>query len=318
MLYSNPTDGYRLAYRKSGSGRPVVMVHGSPGDGREYDKLAALVSSHAMTVVPDLRGFGHSDKHSENGGDAFSRDGQVRAVVALMDELELRDAILVGYDIGGFTVQGIARKRPDLVAALVLAPPLPGVGRRILEVTPVNEFWHATFFRTKLVEQVFDANPEAIRALLRVHLDGWSGPGSTVTDELLDHMVEAYSAPGAFTAGVSWFRHEESNPISDYAAETVPPMAERFDKPTSILWPECDPLFPTAWSDRLDRFMSNFSLKFMPGVGHFSPTEAPEIFAGEILAHLSGDWRPDAVRGKARAGRAPVCDPGLIFGAGGR
>jgi len=299
MYYTSPTDGYRLAYRKSGSGRPVVMVHGSPGDGHEYDKLAALVSPHAMTIIPDLRGFGLSDKHLENSSDAFSRDGQAKAVAALMDELGLRDAILVGYDIGGFTVQTVARRRPELVAALVLAPPLPGVGKRILDVTPVSEFWHATFFRTKLIEQVFDGNPAAIRALLKIHLDGWSGPDSTVTEELLDHMVEVYSAPGAFTAGVSWFRDLAGNPISGYAAETVPDTNDRFGKPSSILWPECDPLFPTAWSDELGQFMSNFSLKFMPGVGHFSPTEAPKMFASEIFAHLSGEWRSDAARSGA-------------------
>jgi len=296
MYYTSPTDGYRLAYHKNGSGRPVVMIHGSPGDSHEYDRLAKMVSLHAMTIVPDLRGFGLSDKQLDNGSDVFSRDGQVKAVIALMDELELTDAILVGYDIGGFTVQGVAHKRPDLVAALVLAPPIPGVGRRILEVSPVNEFWHATFFRTTLVEQVFDGNPDAIRALLKIHLDGWSGPGSTVTDELLDNMVKGCSAPGAFTASVSWFRHLESNPVSGYAGETVPGIGDRFDKPVSILWPECDPLFPTAWSDQIDRFMSNFSLKFMPGVGHFSPTEAPQLFAAEIFAHLSGEWRADAAR----------------------
>jgi len=292
MYYSSPTDGYRLAYRKNGSGRPVVMVHGSPGDGHEYDKLAHIVSSRAMTVVPDLRGFGQSDKHPENGSNAYSRDGQVKAVAALLDELEIQDAILVGYDIGGFTVQGLARDRPDLVAAVVLAPPIPGVGKRILDVTPVNEFWHATFFRTQLVEQVFDGNRQAIRALLRIHLDGWSGRHK-VTDELLDHLVDTVSAPGAFTASICWFRHFESNPISDYAAETVPAVNERFDKPASILWPECDPLFPTAWADQIGRFLSNYSLKFTPGVGHFSPTEAPQLFAAEILAHLSGEWRPD-------------------------
>jgi pimeloyl-ACP methyl ester carboxylesterase len=173
MLYSKRTDGYRLAYKKSGTGKPVVMIHGSPGDSHEYDKLAALVSPHAMTVVPDLRGFGYSDKHLDKGVEALSREGQATAVIALMDELKIKDAILVGYDIGGFTVQVVANRRPDLIAALVLAPPLPGVGRRVLEVTPINAFWHATFFRTPLVEHVFDGNADAIRALLKVHLDGW-------------------------------------------------------------------------------------------------------------------------------------------------
>jgi pimeloyl-ACP methyl ester carboxylesterase len=301
MFYSKPTDGYRLAYRKNGAGRAVVMIHGSPGDGHEYDKLAALVSPHAMTIVPDLRGFGLSDKHLDRGDMALSRDGQANAVIALIEELGLKDVILVGYDIGGFTVQMVAHLRPDLISALVIAPPTPGVGRRVLEVTPVNEFWHATFFRTKLVEQVFDGNADAIRALLKVHLDGWSGPGSTVTNELLEHMVEVYSPPGAFTAGVTWFRTVEGNPVSDYANEKVPAAKDRLHKPVSVLWPEHDPLFPTAWSDTLGQYLSNFSLKFMPGVGHFSPTEAPEYFVTEIRAHLSGTWRADADAVKAPA-----------------
>ncbi|KAA0695623.1 alpha/beta hydrolase [Neorhizobium sp. P12A] len=301
MLFTKPIDGYRLAYRKNGSGRAVVMIHGSPGDGHEYDRLAELVAPHAMTVVPDLRGFGLSDKHLDRGDSALSRDGQASAVIGLIEELGLRDVILVGYDIGGFTVQMVARLRPDLVSALVLAPPLPGVGKRILDVKAVNEFWHATFFRTKLVEQVFDGKPDAIRALLKVHLDGWSGPGSTVTDELLDHMVEVYSPPGAFTAGVTWFRTIEGNPISDYAEETMPQAGERLNKPVSVLWPEHDPLFPTAWADQLDKFLSNFSFRFMPGVGHFSPTEAPQFFLHEILAHLSGEWRAGSQHQKTTA-----------------
>lgn len=293
MLYSRSTDGFRLAYHLRGAGRPVVMVHGSPGDSREYDALASLLEDSALCIVPDLRGYGASDKHLEGATAEYSRDGQVKAVIALLDELEVQDAILVGYDIGGFVVQTIANARPDLVAALVLAPPLPGVGKRILEVAPINEFWHATFFRTPLIEQVFDGNPDAIRKLLKLHLDHWSGPQSTVTEQLLEHLVETYSAPGAFTASVAWFRHAEGNPVSAYDVEVEPAAADRSDKPVSVLWPECDALVPVSWSGRIDRFMSNYSLKFLPGVGHFSPTEAPEMFAAEILAHLSGTWRPD-------------------------
>jgi pimeloyl-ACP methyl ester carboxylesterase len=106
-------------------------------------------------------------------------------------------------------------------------------------------------------------------------------------------MVEVYSPPGAFTAGVTWFRDGPSNPVEGYATETVPKPADRYAKPCSLLWPEHDPLFPMEWSNTLDQFMSNFSLKLMRGVGHFSPTEAPETFAAEILAHLNGTWKPE-------------------------
>ena len=51
-----------------------------------------------------------------------------------------------------------------------------------------------------------------------------------------------------------------------------------------MLWPEHDPLFPPHWSDRLDEFFSDVTLEQVPGVGHFTPLEAPDRFAATIRA----------------------------------
>ncbi|WP_433010404.1 alpha/beta fold hydrolase [Kribbella sp. CA-294648] len=67
------------------------------------------------------------------------------------------------------------------------------------------------------------------------------------------------------------------------AAETAPASYERIGVPTVVLWPEFDPLFPRAWSDRLDDFFSDVRLRFVDGVGHYAPLECPEIFAEEIV-----------------------------------
>jgi hypothetical protein len=89
-------------------------------------------------------------------------------------------------------------------------------------------------------------------------------------DELLDHLTENHSAPGAFVAGVMWFRFPEGNPITYYANEKKPDPADRFAKPITILWPDKDPLFPPEWSDNLSDFYRDFTLHFMKNVGHFS------------------------------------------------
>lgn len=49
-----------------------------------------------------------------------------------------------------------------------------------------------------------------------------------------------------------------------------------------MLWQSDDPLFPRAWSDRLDRFFSDFELRPLDGIGHFTPLEAPRPFADAI------------------------------------
>jgi pimeloyl-ACP methyl ester carboxylesterase len=50
------------------------------------------------------------------------------------------------------------------------------------------------------------------------------------------------------------------------------------------VWPEHDPLFPRAWSDRLDDFFTNVRLRYVDGVGHFTPLECPREFAAALAA----------------------------------
>ncbi|WP_157099500.1 alpha/beta fold hydrolase [Microbispora sp. ATCC PTA-5024] len=198
--FSKPTNGFRLHYLRSGEGPPVVLVHGGPGDNKEYSALLPLLTPSADVVVPDLRGFGRSDKHLKDVGNAYALSGQVDGAIALIDELGISNVVLCGYDIGSFTVQTIAVKRPDLAKSLVIAPPAMGVGRRILEEKAVNAFLHAILYKTTLVEDLIDGKPDAVRAVLKESLRNWSAPGSEVVDALLDHLTENHSAPGAFVA----------------------------------------------------------------------------------------------------------------------
>lgn len=125
-------DGFRLAYERSGAGPAVVLLHGWPGDRSDYRLLAPLLAPSADVVVPDLRGFGESDKHPRDPATAYHATAQASSVIGLIEELRLGPALLAGYDIGSRIAQAVARLRPDLVRAMVVAPPLPGIGDRIL------------------------------------------------------------------------------------------------------------------------------------------------------------------------------------------
>jgi pimeloyl-ACP methyl ester carboxylesterase len=79
-----------------------------------------------------------------------------------------------------------------------------------------------------------------------------------------------------------WLRLRHRDP-------TVPPdPAARIATPTTVLWPEHDPLFPRAWSDRLGEFFSAVTLEWLDGVGHFSPLKAPVRFAAAIREAAEG------------------------------
>ncbi|MFD7156828.1 alpha/beta fold hydrolase [Kribbella sp. NPDC059898] len=279
MQLSGAVDGFRLAYDRYGEGPAVVLLHGWPGDRTDYRVLAPmLVERGCEVVVPDLRGFGASDR-SDPDPVQYGADAQARSVLALVKELGLDRPVLAGYDIGSRIAQRIARTGPELVEGLVIAPPLPGIGKRVFSEQAQTEFWYQAFHRLPVVEELIDGQPAAVRAYLRHFWTHWSGPGF---EPDLDHLVEVYSAPGAFTASINWYR-AGAGAVAVSAAETAPPSYDRIAVPTVVLWPEFDPLFPRAWSDRVDDYFSDLRVRPVDGVGHYAPLEYPEILAEEIV-----------------------------------
>jgi pimeloyl-ACP methyl ester carboxylesterase len=287
MARSAPVDGFALAYDRSGAGDPVVLLHGWPGDRTDHAALARLLEGDAEVVVCDLRGFGASDKHPAPPAEAYSAAAQARSVLGLADELGLARPVLAGYDIGSRIAQAAARAAPERVRALVISPPLPGGGRRVLEPEAQREFWYQPFHNLRLVEELLDGRPEAIRPYLRHFWSHWSGPGFEPDDRRLDHLTEVYAPPGAMTASVAWYR-AGSGMVAMSLAERAPAPTDRLAVPTTILWPEHDPLFPAAWSDRLGEFFGDVQVRHLAGVGHFTPVEAPEAFAAAIRDALGG------------------------------
>ena len=159
-------DGFELAYDRTGSGPAVVLLHGWPGDRTDYRDLVPLLSG-CEVVVPDLRGFGHSDKHVADPVEQYSGVAQARSVADLITSLGIARAVVIGYDIGSRIAQALARARPELVSALVISPPVPGVGTRVFGPGPLREFWYQQFHRLPLSEQLIDGNQDAVRAYLR-------------------------------------------------------------------------------------------------------------------------------------------------------
>ena len=158
-------DGFRLAYERTGSGPAVLLLHGWPGDRTDYRAVVPSVSQAADVIVPDLRGFGESDKHAADPAREYNAAAQARSIAGLIGELGLGQVVLAGYDIGSRIAQAIARNRPDLVRALVIAPPLPGIGDRILAPRAQREFWYQAFHNLELSAELIDGQPDAVRGV---------------------------------------------------------------------------------------------------------------------------------------------------------
>jgi peroxiredoxin len=92
----NSTD-LELYYEDHGSGQPVVLIHGYPLDGSSWEKqTAALLEAGHRVITYDRRGFGRSSKATEGYDyDTFAAD-----LKTVLDTLDLRDAVLVGFSMG--------------------------------------------------------------------------------------------------------------------------------------------------------------------------------------------------------------------------
>jgi len=265
-----------------------VLLHGWPGGRSAYRLVAPLLADFGHVVVPDLRGFGESAKHADTPDGGYQAAAQPRRVFGLLDELDLGPVVLAGYDIGSRVAQTIAAQSPERVRALVVTPPAPGAGQRLLTPDVLREFWYQDFHRQALSARLLDGDRDALRTYLEHFWTHWSGPSFTPAGEDLDRLAQVYAQPGAFTASIGWYRQGPGILVRGLA-EQAPRPEDRLAVPTQVLWPAHDPLFPAAWADRLDEFFTDVTVTSLPDSGHFVPLEASDAFASAIRAAVQGE-----------------------------
>ena len=117
----------KLHYEDVGSGRPIVLIHGFPLSGRSYEKqIPPLLQAGFRVITYDRRGFGESSQPTVGYDyDTFAEDFHT-----LMEELDLRDAVIGGFSMGGGEVaRYLGRYGSERVSAAVLMSSIPQIGR---------------------------------------------------------------------------------------------------------------------------------------------------------------------------------------------
>jgi non-heme chloroperoxidase len=112
-----------IYYEDHGAGQPVVLIHGYPLSGRAWDKqVPVLLEAGHRVITYDRRGFGHSSQPTTGYDyDTFAAD-----LAALLEHLDLREAVLVGHSMGtGEVTRYLGRYGPARVAKGVLVSPIP-------------------------------------------------------------------------------------------------------------------------------------------------------------------------------------------------
>ena len=109
-------NGIQLAYERTGTGKPLVLLHGFPLDHHAWDDIIPLLKDSFDLILPDLRGFGGSTTLST----MYTVDDFASDIASLLDSLGIRQAAIAGHSMGGYIALAFARLFPDRVLGLGL------------------------------------------------------------------------------------------------------------------------------------------------------------------------------------------------------
>src|SRR3954471_6191509 len=111
-------NGTGIEVEVTGEGRPVVLLHGFPDSGRLWrNQVPALADAGFQVIVPDLRGYGKSDKPDDV--ESYAIPFLAGDVLAVLDHLGVDKAHVVGHDWGAALAWAIGSLAPDRVDHLV-------------------------------------------------------------------------------------------------------------------------------------------------------------------------------------------------------
>ena len=262
--------GMRVAYLDEGSGQPLVMLHGEPSWSFLFRHvIPPLRDAGYRCIAIDYVGFGRSDKPVDV--EWYSYDRHTEVVTAVLDEVGIRDAVLVGHDWGGPIGVRAGVERPDLFARFALIDTPFFTGRQTMP--PLWWEWRNRLEETRDIE---------IAELVHGACSGEPTP----------EVVAAYEAPfptresraGALAFPLRVLPLDGKLPAARAGWKVLKAM-RKDDRPALMLWGEDDVMFPLMLGQWVAGALSRPLPIPIAGAGHFALEDKP----GEVTQHLL-DW----------------------------
>jgi non-heme chloroperoxidase len=262
-----------LFYKDWGSGQPVVFSHGWPLSADAWEDQMLFLGAHGYRCIAhDRRGHGRSSQPWDgNDMDTYAAD-----LAALVDALDLKDAIHVGHSTGGGEVaRYIGRFGTKRVAKAVLI----GAVTPLMLKTAANP--------GGLPMEVFDEIRAGVRADrsqffkdLTTPFYGANRPGAKVSQGLRD----SFWLQGMMAGFKGVFDCIKAFSETDFTKDL-----EKFDVPTLILHGDDDQIVPIAASALLaSKIVKSATLKIYPGAPHGMCSTLKDQVNEDLLAFIKG------------------------------
>jgi non-heme chloroperoxidase len=273
MSHVTTKDGTQIFYKDWGSGRPIVFSHGWPLSADDWDGQMLFFLQHGFRVVAhDRRGHGRSAQTS--GG--HDMDHYADDLAAVVDELDLKNAVMVGHSTGGGEVAHyVARhgtKRVDKCVLISAVPPLMLKTDANPGGTPLSVF---DGFRAALA-----ANRPQFYLDTTLPFYGFNRPEAKVSDGLRRHW---------FTQGMMGGAKAHYDGIKAFSETDFTEDLKKIEIPMLVMHGDDDQIVPIgAASLATAKLVKHATLKVYPGLPHGMPRTHSGLINADLLTFIKG------------------------------
>jgi pimeloyl-ACP methyl ester carboxylesterase len=255
-------DGSPIAYRRTGSGASVVLLHGFAADSRIWQPQLDEVASSFDLVAWDAPGAGAS----ADPGRPLTFDDCAAALADFLDSLEIERAHVVGLSWGGVLAQVLATTHADRVRSLVLADTYAGWTGSLGAETAARRLKQATVDA--------DLPPTAFAER---YLAGMFGPTPPAAALTAMRAILADRHPLAFRQMATALANADTRDL-----------LPRIRIPTLVVWGDQDARSPLAVGRALEAAIPGARFVVLEGAGHVSNLDRPEQFNAAVRDFLGG------------------------------
>lgn len=263
--------------RAGDAGPPLVLLHGWPQNWYAWRHVIPRFAERYRVLCPDLRGLGWSEAPARG----YEKESLASDILSLLDALELPRVLIVGHDWGALVGFLLCLREPERVERFVaLNEPHPWLRPSPWDAVHGWRFWYQPVLAapgggTWLVR----SRPGLVKRLIRA----WSA-NDVWTEEELDVFAERLREPSRARASAQYYR-------TFLLRELVPTLAGRYRHsrlrtPTLLLAGGDDGVVRPHQLRGFERHADDMRLEVIPGVGHFSAEEAPDLVVDRALAHF--------------------------------
>ncbi len=288
MAYVKTDDGVKLYYEETGSGDAIVFVHEFAGDYRSWEAQMRYFSRRYRCISYNARGYPPSDVPADPA--LYSQDRARDDIRAILDNLNIEKAHIVGLSMGGFATLHFGLHYPERALSLVVA----GCGYGA-EKDKREQFQEEAEAAAQLIDNSTADEFAAIYAEGPTRVQ-FQNKNPRAWQEFRDMLAEHSLIGSANT-----LRGVQKNRLSLYDLEA---QMKQLTVPTLIVTGDEDEpcLIPNVF---MKRIISSSALAVLPNAGHTINLEDPEAFnavVADFLAQVSsGRWMTRDPRSTAQS-----------------